>query len=179
MTLKRSILFTLAGLLLAANIGRAEEHVQRLRSPATVKGVVGGEAHDSYVFRAHKGQIMIVQISWPLEHDPEQKQDHGYNHADFWIGKLPDFDGDGRVTFGKASNNGKRWIGTIPKTGNYYIMLALTPQRITRLGLWLDKIRFRCNDGAAHRSVQALKNWHHILQEVLGDGAFAEKSRRH
>jgi hypothetical protein len=133
MTLKRSILTTLAGLLLAANIGGAEEHVQRLRSPAIVKGVVGGEAHDSYVIRAHKGQVMIVQISWPLEHDPDQTQDHGYNHADFWIGKLPDFDGDGRVTFGKVSNNGKHWIGTIPKTGNYYIYVGAYPAADYRL----------------------------------------------
>jgi hypothetical protein len=126
MTLKPSILTTAAVLFFATSM-LAQEHVQRLRSPATVKGVVGGEAHDSYVIRAHKGQVMIVQISWPLEHDPEQKQDHGYNHADFWIGKLPDFDGDGRVTFGKASNNGKRWIGTIPKTGNYYVYVGAYP----------------------------------------------------
>lgn len=127
LTLRRSILTTLGTLLLAVNVGRAEEYTQRLRSPATVHGTVGGESHDSYVIRARKGQIMTVQISWPLEHDPDQKQDHGYNHADFWIGELPDFNGDGRVKFGKALNNGKRWIGTIPKAGDYYIYVGAYP----------------------------------------------------
>jgi hypothetical protein len=122
----RSIL-TLATLLIVANVSKAEEYTQRLRSPATVHGTVGGESHDSYVIWARKGQIMTVQISWPLEHDPDQKQDHGYNHAEFWIGQLPDFDGAGRVKFGKALNNGKGWIGAIPNTGRYYIYVGAYP----------------------------------------------------
>lgn len=63
MTLQRSILATLATLLLAANIASAEEYTQRLRSPATVKGFVGGESHDSYVIRARKGHIEAEKSS--------------------------------------------------------------------------------------------------------------------
>ena len=37
---------------------------KRLKSPATVKGSVGGEAHDSYVIRVRKNQTLKVQISW-------------------------------------------------------------------------------------------------------------------
>jgi hypothetical protein len=31
---------------------------------------------------------------------------------------------------------GRNWIGTIPKTGNYYLYVGATPQRITRSELW-------------------------------------------
>jgi len=54
-------------LLLVANIALAQEDKtpkKRLRSPAVVKGFIGGESHDSYVIRAPKGRSLIVQISW-------------------------------------------------------------------------------------------------------------------
>src|ERR1041384_591870 len=103
------LLVTLATLLLAANIAWAQEYTRRLRSPATARGVIGGESHDSYVIRARKGQIMTVQISWRREHDNEL----GDNHAEFFVGELPNFDGGGQVKFGKESNKGKRWSGKI------------------------------------------------------------------
>jgi hypothetical protein len=68
--MKRAFLFVILVTLLVSgdNSARAQEPMQR--SPAIVKGVVSRESHDSYVIRAHKGQVMTVQISWPLEHDP-------------------------------------------------------------------------------------------------------------
>ena len=117
------LLIPLTTLLLAADIVWAQEYTQRLRSPATVRGVIGGESHDSYMIRARKGQTMTVQISWRRERDNEL----GANHAEFWVGELPNFDGDGLVKFGKESNEGKRWSGKIPKTGNYYIYVMAHP----------------------------------------------------
>ncbi|HXG95022.1 MAG TPA: hypothetical protein VNN73_21965 [Blastocatellia bacterium] len=95
---------------------------KRLRSPATVRGFIGGESHDSYVIRARKGQIMTVQISWRREHDT----DLGGNHAEFFISQSPGLD-SGPVDFGKDSNNGKRWSGKIPLTGDYYISVTAHP----------------------------------------------------
>jgi len=117
------LLIPLVTLLLAADIAWAQEYTQRLRSPATVRGFIGGESHDSYVIRARKGQTMTIQISWRREHDNAL----GANHAEFFVGELPDFDGNGQVKFGKESNEGKRWSGKIPKTGNYYIYVMAHP----------------------------------------------------
>src|ERR1043166_2937393 len=117
------LLIALATSLLAANLAGAQEYTQRLRSPATVKGFIGGESHNSYVIHARKGQIMTVQISWRREHDKEQ----GDNMAEFFVGDLPNFDGGGQVKFGRETNQGKRWSGKIPKTGDYYIYVNAHP----------------------------------------------------
>jgi hypothetical protein len=125
MTLQRASLFlvALATLLLAANTAWGQGRIQRLRSPATVRGFIGGESHDSYVIRAREGQSMTVQISWRQAHDNEL----GDNHAEFFVSDLPNFDGGGQVKFGKESDKGKRWSGKIPKTGNYYIYVNAHP----------------------------------------------------
>jgi hypothetical protein len=112
----------LASLLTVAHAAQAQEYTQRLRSPATVRGFIGGESHDSYVIRGRKGQIITVQISWRREHS-----ELGENHAEFFVGELPNFDGEGRVKFGRESNHGKRWRGRLPKTGNYYIYVMAHP----------------------------------------------------
>jgi hypothetical protein len=109
-------------LLLLTDTVLGQEYVRRLRGPATVKGVIGGESHTSYVIRARKGQIMTVSISWKSE-----RNESGDNHAEFYVGELPNFDGDGRVTFGKESDGGRRWSGTIQKTKDYYIYVMAHP----------------------------------------------------
>jgi hypothetical protein len=111
-------------LFLCTNVVCGQEYVKRLRSPATVKGFIGGESHDSYVIRARKGQTMTVQLSWRQEHDKDYDRD---NEASFWVGELPEFNGDGEVKFGTESNEGKRWRGKIPRTGNYYIYVVAHP----------------------------------------------------
>lgn len=40
---------------------------RRLRSTAPVRGFIGGESHDSYVVRAHKGSVLTVRLSWQSE----------------------------------------------------------------------------------------------------------------
>ena len=125
MAVRRSslLLVALTTLLLAANVTAGQQSTRRLRSPATVRGFVGGEAHDSYVIRARKGQTMTVRLSWRHEHDSAQVA----NHAEFFVGDLPNFDADGLVKFGKESKKGKGWSGKIPKTGNYYIYVLANP----------------------------------------------------
>jgi len=116
------LLFSLATVSLAPNIARVQEYTQRLRSPAAVKGFIGGESHDSYVIRARKGRIMTVKLSWRRERNGPE-----YNHAEFYVSNSGDFGGDSRVTFGRDSKDGKRWSGTIPSTGDYYIYVMAHP----------------------------------------------------
>lgn len=120
-----------ATLLLAANIASGQGHTRRLRSPATVRGFIGGESHDTYVIRAREGQIMTVQISWRRDHHNES----GDNRAEFFVSELPNFDGDGQVKFGKEADQGKQWSGKIPKTGNYYIYVTAHPTAHYTLGV--------------------------------------------
>ena len=72
---------------------------------------------------------MTVEISWQHEHD----SDAGGNRADFFVGELPNFDGNGVVKFGAASKDGKRWSGKIPRTADYYIYVTAHPTARYRL----------------------------------------------
>ena len=91
---------------------------KRLTSPAVVRGFIGGESHDAYVIRASKGKTMTVDLSWRAEGD---------NRAEFGVSEMPGFFNIKLVTFGKASDDGKRWTGKIPKTANYYIYVVAHP----------------------------------------------------
>src|SRR5687768_18265969 len=80
---RRSLLglISLTTLLFVANLVQAQEHqpqeyLARLRNPATVRGTIGGESHDSYVIRARKGQMMTVRLSWR-----EERNELGINQA--------------------------------------------------------------------------------------------------
>jgi hypothetical protein len=117
------LLVILAALSLTADIAWAQDYTTRLRPPASDRFVVGGESHISYVVRARRGQRMTVRISWIRRH----YKYIGNNNAEFWVGDLPDFDGDGRVEFGKKSEKGRRWSGRIPRTGDYYIYVVAYP----------------------------------------------------
>lgn len=111
----------IAILLFTANSAGAQEDTtpkKRLRSPATVRGFIGGESHDSYVIRARKGRTMTVQIFWRRESD---------NRAEFTVSESPDFFDGQQVNFGRGSDNGARWRGRSPKTGDYYIYVVAHP----------------------------------------------------
>ena len=67
-TLTRVVLSFSAVVILLLTTGIASAQTdstpkKRLKSPAAVKGFVGGEAHDSYVIRDRKNQNLRVQIS--------------------------------------------------------------------------------------------------------------------
>ncbi len=122
-TLKRIALtcFALSILLFATQITSAQYDTtikKRLKSPATVTGIIGGESHNSYVIRARKGQTMTVQITWKREAD---------NRAEFTISYSSSFFTAESVKFGKESNKGKTWRGKIPTTANYYIYVVANP----------------------------------------------------
>src|SRR5258705_10350362 len=114
------ILLALAGLL-TADVARAQlkpSPSRRLRSPATVRGFIGGESHDSYVIRASKGRTLMVRLSWRREAE---------NRASFSVSVSPDYYGGEPVKFGTQSDNGKRWVGRIPRSGDYYIDVVAHP----------------------------------------------------
>ena len=110
-----------ATVVLAAGVTWAQPRPtppKRVRSPAVLRGFIGGESHDAYVIRAAKGKSLNVQLSWRAE---------GGNRAEFFVSDLPGFFESTPVTFGVESNDGKRWTGKIPKTGNYYIYVVAHP----------------------------------------------------
>ena len=115
------ILLAIAGLLLTANVAEAQPKLsppKRLRNPATVRGFIGGESHDFYVVRASKGQTLIVRLSWRREGD---------NQASFSLIDSPDYYTKEPVKFGREYDNGKRWVGRVPKSGDYYIDVVAHP----------------------------------------------------
>jgi hypothetical protein len=122
-TLKRiNLIFLFSSILLAGTMAAWGQNdrtpKKRLKAPATVKGLIGGEAHDSFVIRARRGQTMTVQIYWKKEND---------NQAEFTVSRSANFFGGERVKFGKESNQGRRWQGKIPVTTNYYIYVVAHP----------------------------------------------------
>jgi hypothetical protein len=120
------LLITLATLLLAAPPAAAQEEMtlkdttpkRRLRSPATARGFIGGESHDSYVIRARKGQTLTVHISWRRA---------GGNRAEFEVSESPDFFDSEPAAFGAAPEGGRRWAGRVPRSGDYYIYVIAHP----------------------------------------------------
>lgn len=121
--LQRRSLFLIAItiLLLSATVSWSQEDTtpkKRLRSPATVRGFVGGESQDRYVIRARKGQIMTVRISWRPEGD---------NSAGFSVSSASESDDGEQVVAGRESDNGKRWRGRISKSGDYIISVTAHP----------------------------------------------------
>lgn len=91
---------------------------RRLRRPTPVRGFIGGESHDSYVIRARKGRTLTVRLSWQREGD---------NRASFTVSESPDFYTGEPVKFGSEYDNGRRWVGRIPRSGDYYIDVVAHP----------------------------------------------------
>jgi hypothetical protein len=127
MTLKigklSGFLFVSMLFLLTNNAWAQRDRVpKRVKVPGVIKHLVGGEKIDNYVFRARKGQRLIISFSWIKEED---------NTANFDVSR------SARVfrPFGRFSNHKKNWRGVAPKTGDYYI--DVTAQPSARYTLWL------------------------------------------
>jgi hypothetical protein len=122
MKLKRpgySLIFAAFAMLLGlAAVSRAQVDTtpKRLRSSATVRGFIGGESQDHYVIRARKGRKLIIKFSWRKEED---------NTAGFSVN--PSSSPDSEPLAGQESNEGKTWIGRIPRTGDYLISVTAHP----------------------------------------------------
>lgn len=91
---------------------------RRLRSLVPVRGFIGGESHDGYVVHARKGQTLTVRLSGRREGD---------NRASFTVSESPDYYTGEPLKFGTEYNNGKRWVGRIPRSGDYYINVVAHP----------------------------------------------------
>jgi hypothetical protein len=92
--------------------------VRRLRSLVPVCGFTGGESHDGYVVRAREGSVLTMRLSWQREGD---------NRASLAVSESPYFYSGEPVKFGTEYNNGKRWVGRIPRTGDYYVYVVAHP----------------------------------------------------
>ncbi len=88
---------------------------KRVHVPTTIRGLVGGEANDTYVFRVRKGRQLTVEISWKKEDD---------NTASFSV--TDSLDG-GAISFGKESDGGRKWTGKVRKTHDYFIEVVAHP----------------------------------------------------
>lgn len=112
-------LVTLAIFLIVPSVNSAQEPTRkkRLRAPATVRNLVGGESTDRYVIRARKGQTMTLRLSWKKEKDFD-------NSASFSVS--PDSN-PAEMLAGQESDGGKRWTGKIPRTGDYLIEVVAHP----------------------------------------------------
>ncbi len=109
------VIISIAALLPNAVAGQAAAKPKRLRAPATVRGLIGGESHDAYVVRVPKGRSLTIEISWRSEDN---------NTASFGVGKSANFE---PVTFGTESADGKKWTGKVPRTGDYFIEVVAHP----------------------------------------------------
>ncbi len=89
----------------------------RLKNPATVKGTVGGESHDSYVIRVRKNQTLTVQITW---------KEKGDRVGHFIVSRSDNFF-TGGVIRGISTYNEKNWYSKLKKTGDYYIYVTGNP----------------------------------------------------
>lgn len=90
----------------------------RLRNRVPVRGFIGGESHDGYVVRARKGQVMTVRLDWRREGD---------NRASLTVSESADFYTGEPVKFGSEYDDGRRWIGTVQRTGDYYFYVVAHP----------------------------------------------------
>lgn len=91
---------------------------RRLRSSASVSGFIGGESHDGYVVRARKGSVLTVRLSWRREGDKQ---------ASFTVSESPDYYTGEPAKFGSEYDDGKRWAGRVPRTGDYYVYVMAHP----------------------------------------------------
>ena len=123
MDVKRATLLlpALAALLLAAGAAAAQPKPappRRLPTPAAVRGFIGGESHDSYAVRVRRGQTLTVRLSWRRE---------GGNRAGFAVSESPDYYTAEPVKFGAWRDGGRRWVGRVPRGGDYYIDVVAHP----------------------------------------------------
>lgn len=97
---------------------------RRLRSAAPVRGFIGGESHDGYVVRARKGSVLSVRLSWRREGD---------NRASFTVSESPDYYTGELAKFGAEYDDGQRWAGRVPRSGDYYVYVVAHPSAHYRL----------------------------------------------
>ena len=117
LTLNHAVLAAIIlGVLATSAFAQPQFKPKRVHAPATIKGLVGGEANETYVVHVRKGRVLTVELSWKKEDD---------NTASFGMGTSKDLE---PAKFGKESNGGRKWVGKVPKTGDYYIEVVAHPR---------------------------------------------------
>jgi hypothetical protein len=99
---------------------------RRLRSPVRVRGFIGGESHDGYVVRARKGQVLTMRLS---------RRREGDNRASFTVSESADYYTSEPVKFGSEYDDGRRWRGRAPRTGDYYVYVVAHPSAHYRISV--------------------------------------------
>ena len=111
------LIATVAFALLLTNVAVAQdqeaEGICFSGKTAVVRGFIGGEAHDSYEFHVKAGRKVTITIT-----SKGNRASFSVSNAEF---------GE-PVSFGKDSNGGRTWTGTIPETGVYFISVTAHPQ---------------------------------------------------
>jgi hypothetical protein len=80
---------------------------------AVIRGFIGGESHDSYVLHLRAGRKVTVRIT-------SRGNRAGFSVSTSEFGEP--------VNFGKETDGGMTWSGTIPQTGVYFISVTAHPQ---------------------------------------------------
>jgi hypothetical protein len=81
----------------------------------TVKGYIGGEAHDSYSIDLAAGRKMRITVS------------SAQGRADFTVSASADFTEGEPVKFGEYTKGKKVWSGVIPAARSYFIFVTAHP----------------------------------------------------
>jgi len=115
LTVTHSLRLMLLLVLATGAFAQPRTKPKRVQAPATIRGLVGGEANDTYVVQVRKGRQLTVEISWKKEDD---------NTASFSVTDSRD---GGTISFGKESHGGRKWTGKVPKTGDYFIEVVAHP----------------------------------------------------
>jgi hypothetical protein len=102
-------------LIPSTSVCQQKEEFKPLPITATATGRIGGESHNSYIIHAREGQKITVQIT------------STNNRAEFTVSTSSDFFNAEPASFGRATNKGRRWRGTVPQTGDYYIYVIAHP----------------------------------------------------
>ncbi len=111
------LFLALAAIIILATSALAQplSKPKRVHAPVTIRGLVGGEASDTYVIQVRKGKVFTVEISWKKEDD---------NTAHFSVTDSRD---SGTISFGKESHGGRKWTGKVPRTRDYFIEVVAHP----------------------------------------------------
>jgi len=101
--------------------GEQSARVRILHAPSTVRGTIGGEAHDSYAYVGRKGEHLVVRLDWKTENGPD-----GANVAELTL-SAAGFDDAKPLASGIWSKDGRQWQGALQRDGKVYLYVVAHP----------------------------------------------------
>jgi hypothetical protein len=103
---------------ICSTAGQTPASDEVLRVPSRVRGYVGGESHDTYRIAVTKGERLKIQLAW--------RRTKG-NRAEATLSASPDFGAGESLPSGRWTRDGRRWVGTIDKSGVIYLFVVAHP----------------------------------------------------